>query len=204
MTDVTVCIPTIPPREGYLRVAIESVMRQTHLPVGIRVVLDEHGDGAAATRNRAWREAETEWVAFLDDDDYLHAPHLELLVAASDDADVVYPWFDLPTGVDPLAVRIDGQLVSPFGLEFGEQHRRYIMTEGNFVPVTTLVRRSLLDEIDGFPKPRSERWPHEHCEDWGCWQDALRVGARFKHVPQRTWVWRWHGLNTSGRPWRKS
>ena len=201
-STVAVCVPTIPPRRAYLGSALESVFEQTHPVDEVHVAVDVRGDGASATRNRAWRAASTEWVAFLDDDDLLHPQHVERLLATSDDADLVYPWFDLPNGVDPLAVRVAGQLVSPYGLPFGDDHRAHILNEGNFVPVTVLVRRSLLDEVDGFPATRSARWSHDQCEDWGCWQDMLRAGARFKHLPERTWTWRWHGRNTSGKSWR--
>ena len=204
MIDVAVCIPSIPSRTQLLQRAMDSVANQTYTPSVVSVIYDVDARGAAQTRNEAWRRTDAPWIAFLDDDDELYPQHLERLVAESDDADLVYPWFDLPHGVDPLAVRVDDAYVSPYGLQFGEQHRRHILTEGNFVPITVLVRRELLEEVDGFPQPGSTRWPHDHCEDWGCWQDMLRAGARFKHVPERTWKWNWHGQNTSGRPWRRA
>jgi glycosyltransferase involved in cell wall biosynthesis len=201
---VAVCVPTIPTREHYLRRAIESIGAQTRQPDRVQVVADVDSRGAAWTRNQAWRDVDAELIAFLDDDDEWYPQHLErLLDAFNDDVDLVYPWFDLPHGVDPLAVRVGDAYVSPYGLEFGDDHRKHILTEGNFIPITVLVRRSLLEQVNGFPQPGSERWPHDHCEDWGCWQDMLRAGARFRHVPERTWVWHWHGQNTSGRPWRR-
>jgi hypothetical protein len=121
----------------------------------------------------------------------------------SAEADVVYPWFHLPTGVDPLFVHRNGELVPAFGVPFGDEQLNHLLTQGNFIPVTVLVRRAWLEFVDGFPTPGTARWPHAECEDWGCWQDLARYGARFKHVPERTWTWRWHGLNTSGKPWRR-
>lgn len=203
MTTIAVCIPTIPPRRDMLTLAVNSVQAQTRRPDELWVYVDVNGEGAAEARNNAWRQATSEWIAFLDDDDQMYIQHLERLEAASDDADLIYPWFDLPYGVDPLAVRVNDAYVSPFGLPFTESHKNHILTEGNFIPVTVLVRRSLLEEVNGFPRPGSTRWQHDHCEDWGCWQDMLRAGARFKHVPEKTWVWNWHGGNTSGRPWRR-
>jgi hypothetical protein len=201
---VAVCVPTIPPRRPQLRAAVQSVLEQRRQPDELIVVADVNGDGAAATRNRAWRRASADWVAFLDDDDVLHPQHLECLLEHASDADLVYPWFDLPIGVDPLAVEVDGRLRSPFGVTFGDEQARYVEEKGNFIPVTVLVRRRWLELVDGFPQPGSKRWPHGECEDWGCWRDLLRAGARFKHVPERTWTWNWHGRNTSGRPWRKT
>jgi glycosyltransferase involved in cell wall biosynthesis len=200
---VAVCIPTIPPRRALLREALVSVLEQTRPVDEIIVVTDVDGDGAGPTRNRAWRRASADWVAFLDDDDMLGPTHVETLLAHSAEADVVYPWFHLPTGVDPLFVHRNGELVPAFGVPFGDEQLNHLLTQGNFIPVTVLVRRAWLEFVDGFPTPGTARWPHAECEDWGCWQDLARHGARFKHVPERTWTWRWHGLNTSGKPWRR-
>jgi glycosyltransferase involved in cell wall biosynthesis len=203
MTEtVAVCIPTIPPRRHMLREAINSVLDQERQPDELIVVSDANGDGAGPTRNRAWRRASADWIAFLDDDDKLYPQHLGTLLAHSADVDLVYPWFDLPRGTDPLFTHVNGQLAPAYGVPFGDEQREYVLTRGNFIPVTVLVRRAYLEKVDGFPTPRSERWPHTECEDWGCWQDLLRAGARFHHVPDRTWVWNWHGRNTSGKSWK--
>jgi len=202
VTTVAVCIPSIPPRREYLRLAVCSALNQSRQPNEVSVVVDHVGVGAASNRNVAWRNTTSEWIAFLDDDDVMYPQHIETLLEHSEGADLVYPWFDLPTGEDPLRVLRNGELVNPLGVPFGEEQAAYVRDHGNFIPVTVLVRRELLAEIDGFPQPGSARWGHETCEDWGCWQDLLRAGARFRHAPFRTWEWRWHGLNTSGRPWR--
>ncbi len=183
-----------------LREAVDSALRQVCAPNEIHVSIDHVGVGAAANRNDAWRSAKTDWVAFLDDDDLLFPNHLSTLLEFSDDADLVYPWFELREGPDPLYVPRNGQLTPAFGVPFGDEQRDYVLTRGNFIPVTVLVRRELLEDVGGFPQPGSVEWPHETCEDWGCWQRMLRAGAKFRHVPERTWRWRWHGKNTSGRP----
>lgn len=199
---VAVCVPAIPTRRVQLAAALRSVAQQTRLPEQLHVELDTSRSGAAVTRNRAWRRADTSWIAFLDDDDELMPEHLEVLMDHRDGADLVYSWFELPEAPDPLAVPVDGVLRSPFGVEFGPEQAEYLLTTGNFVPVTVLVRRDLLQDVDGFPIPGTERWPDDHCEDWGCWRDMVAAGAAFRHVPRRTWIWHHHGRNTSGRPWK--
>jgi len=199
---VAVCIPSIPPRRHLLREALESVITQERQPDELIVAYDVDGAGAAPTRNHAWQRASADWIAFLDDDDQLYPQHIGTLLEHSTDVDLVYPWFDLPRGDDPLYVKRDGQLVRAYGVPFGDEQREYVLNEGNFIPVTVLVRRAWLEKVNGFPQPQSERWAHTECEDWGCWQDLLRAGARFRHVPERTWVWNWHGRNTSGKPWK--
>jgi glycosyltransferase involved in cell wall biosynthesis len=202
--SLAVCIPTIPSRGERLASTLESVRRQTRKPDEVQVSLDEVGVGAAANRNNAWRNASSDWIAFVDDDDTIYPNHLEFLLATAmeTNADLVYPWFDLWEGPDPLSVLHEGKYVSPLGVPFGEDAKQYILTEGNFIPITVLVKRSLLETVGGFPQPGSEEWPDDRNEDWGCWQKMLRAGAKFVHAPKRTWRWHWHGEHTSGRPWK--
>lgn len=51
--------------------------------------------GVSSARNLGLQNASGEWIAFLDSDDFLMKNHLEaMLVAASDDTDIVYTGFD--------------------------------------------------------------------------------------------------------------
>lgn len=214
MTEVTVCVPTIPARRDQLDRALRSVDAQTIPPdvtLAASIALDENGDGAAATRNRAWRNTETEWVAFLDDDDELRPNHVAacLTHAHETGADLVYPWFNIHTADgsdisnnDPLSVPVNGRYVSPYGVRFDDALKHELMTRNNFIPVTVLVRRALLEDVGGFPIPGTPEWTDDCCEDWGLWRRLLNVGAQFEHLPQRTWIWTWHGRNTSGKPWK--
>ncbi len=214
MTRVAVCVPTIPTRRDQLERALRSVGDQTiplDVTLTVRVTLDETGDGAAVTRNRAWRdEPDAEWVAFLDDDDELRPEHVAACLQHARDtgADLVYPWFNIHnaagndiSGNDPLSVPVDGHYVSPYGVRFNADLKHELMTRNNFIPVTVLVRRALLADVGGFPIPNTHEWPESCCEDWGLWRRLLNAGAKFEHLPRRTWIWTWHGRNTSGKPW---
>lgn len=213
MSSVAVCIPTIPGRERLLARAEQSAREQSRTPDEICISLDDVGDGASTTRNRAWRLTDCDWVAFLDDDDELRSEHVKrlLLCAEVTGADLVYPWFNIinPTGDDitrndPLRIVINGRSTSPFGLPFGPTHVDELRTRNNFIPVTVLVRRTLLEEVGGFPLLNSPEWPENCCEDWGLWRRLLDAGATFAHLPERTWLWHWHGRNTSGRSWKRN
>lgn len=181
--------------------AVRSIVAQEHPPTEIVVEIDHDRTGASATRNRGWRKLTTDWVAFLDDDDIMYPQHIGNLLdhAAETGADLVYPWFDIgwPPSQEPRDVLfIDG--VSAEGRPFDERSVEVLAVD-NFIPVTVLVKRAVLEEVGGFPTPRTEEWPHESCEDWGCWQRMLAVGAKFSHLPERTWKWNWHQHQTSGR-----
>jgi glycosyltransferase involved in cell wall biosynthesis len=191
MNDITVCIPTIPPRADYLERALTSVARQTRPPVHIIIDTDVNREGPAALRNRMLHQVSTEYVAFLDDDDEMLPKHLELLwnCAQVTDADLVYPWFtvvqgDVETDLDPLGA---------FGLPFDPAR----LDHSNYIPVTVLARAEIVRCAGGFVN-RAEP-PATTCEDWGCWLRMRDAGAKFVHLPQRTWYWHWHGRNTSGR-----
>jgi glycosyltransferase involved in cell wall biosynthesis len=173
---------------GMLERAVASVEAQT---VSARTVLqlDDTRAGAAATRNVGVARATGEYVALLDSDDELRPQHLERLLAAAEatGADLVYPWFDREGWPDPWPERE----ARPFDAA--------ALRRGNFIPITVLVRRQLLLDVGGF-RPDLTISPPAQCEEWGTWLRLLDAGARFVHLPERTWIWHAHGRNTSGSP----
>lgn len=201
---VLIVIPTIRGRETLLRRAIKSIQEEDMLVAGA-IEVDTEGQGPAFCRNLAVLNtlnagADPEFIAFLDDDDELHPGHIGKMLAHADatGADVVYPWFDLNVGG-----RIDNSrdpLLMNGAPAFGQGFDPAALTANNFIPVTALVRTSMFVAVGGFPQPLSDEWPHPDCEDWGLWKRLLAFGAKFSHLPERTWTWHWHGKNTSGRP----
>jgi hypothetical protein len=187
---ITVVIPTIEPRKALLERALASVRAQTRYPDGIVVEGDRLREGPATVRNRALRRVETEWTAFLDDDDEFLRNHLMLLErwAAHTGADMVYPWFIQPEQ------NWDG--LGGYGKPFHEiahelEHRSWI-------PVTVLAKTQLLLDAGGFDVG-------ERCEEHGLWRRMHHNGANIVHLPRRTWIWHhWYDQatgqgNTSGR-----
>jgi hypothetical protein len=210
LPSVTVCIPTIPTRREMLERALESVTRQTHPADDVVIMEDTHGHGAATTRNAAWQMAETDVVAFLDDDEFL-PQHLEacLTTMVEKKAGLVYPWFELvgwpdatPQRPDALATMSNGNLVHPMGVEFGPEQERHYRFHA-FIPITTLVRRPLLERSGGYPQPGTAAWPRKDCEDWGGHLALLDIGCRFVHHPERTWRCHYHAGSTAGQSWKE-
>ena len=193
--EITVVIPTIPPRHVMLRQAVASVAAQTLPAHAVQITVDDQREGATTTRNRGLNAVTTEWVAFLDDDDLLDPDHLASLAAcaAENRADLVYPWFRIagPNGEDWTDKDPLGRFWKPF-----DPH--YLRTVNNYIPVTVLAKTEVIRAAGGF-KALSDDPVTSPCEDWGCWLAMLDIGARFVHLPRRTWTWRWWGGNTSGR-----
>lgn len=188
---ITVVIPSIPPRVVQLARALASVEAQTLPPASTMVDVDHDRTGAMATRNRALWKVETEWVAFLDDDDEFLPQHLQECAAWAEQtgADLVYPWF-----VQPERHWDD---LRAFGVPFHRLAGQ--LRVRNWIPITVLVRTDLLRSAGGFQYP-SQRARFNDSEDWGAWQALHRAGANFQHLPKRTWVWHhWDG-HTRGRP----
>lgn len=190
-SDVTVAIPTIPPRAQLLARAIRSVSVQTHAATALSVAWDVGHFGAAVTRQRALSGVTTPWVAFLDDDDKFAPEHLEKLLrhARDTDADYVYSWFwTVPDGHDPFPPY---HYLDPFHPEDPIQ-----------TTITVLVKTELAKEV-GFVEQdddgkvvRGQRWGEDYEFTLGC----LRAGGKITHLVDRTWYWHHDSGNTSGRP----
>lgn len=189
MTTIGMAIPSIPIRHDLLRRALGSVFKQTRPADDIKIAFDHDHRGAAETRNRAWRGLDTDYVAFLDDDDAFLPEHLELVLACAleTDADMVFPWYEVVGGSDPFA--------ETFGKPWDPMNPRQ-------TTITCLWKRSALEMIGGFPL----LWPGTDLDGGGnrIGEDMLAVhelnnrGGKIAHLPAKTWHWFHHGKNTSG------
>lgn len=191
---ITVLIPSIATRTNFLRVAINSVQKQTLRPAAIIVQMDEFKMGAASNRDSGLQQVETEWVALLDDDDYFYQNHLEVLykTALETDADIVYSWFDVINGTDPFPEN--------FGQEWDPENP--IQTT-----ITILAKTEVLKKAGGY----TNSWASDLTkfaqgntvgEDFRIIYSANKNGAKIVHAPYRTWAYRHHAHNTSGLPER--
>ena len=183
--DITICIPSIPPRAEYLTRAIKSVTDQTQPVSAVSVAFDLDRAGAWATRNRALAMATTTWVGFLDDDDELmpHHVHRLLNLAMDENADMVWGWFD-----------IAGPSQDPFPHYRG---RQYDIANPHIVPITYIAKRELLMDGPGFQPDTIGAWDNQ---DQPVIDHIVRAGAKLHATPDSTWLWHHHNRNTSGMP----
>lgn len=181
-SDVTVCIPTIPPRFVMLTQAVHSVAAQELPAAAISIAVDTEHMGAWHTRQRAVDAVQTEWLAFLDDDDLFKPEHLRRLRehAEKEQADYVFSYWD--TTVTPDILGHFGKVFNP--------------TYPHHTTMTVMVRASLAKYVRFTPRePEHEAGG----EDWRFTLGCVQAGARIVHLPEQTWIWRHHGRNTSGR-----
>jgi hypothetical protein len=196
--EITVAIPAHPARveNGMLDRAVASVKNQLLPAADISIAIDEHGDGAAVTRQRALDAVKTEWTAFLDSDDWFYPEHLKVLAAGARifKADYVFSYFmvHFPDGKpwpqnDPLG---------HFGKQLDPQRPHQ-------TTITHLVRTDLAKAV-GFREPpegaliNGERYG----EDFQYTVECAQAGAKFYHAARRTWAWVHHHGNSSGQPGR--
>jgi glycosyltransferase involved in cell wall biosynthesis len=189
-SDCTVLIPTVD-RPFELDQAIESVVGQSVKPAAVLIVSDGYDlpseviekwagrlnniratqtgarVGPSAARNAGIALADTEFVAFLDDDDLFLPNHLETCVdiLRREDADMVYGGaFVCPTRQYP------GRRLSKRGSRIkAHDFNRSVLLCGNIIPTSAVVvRTSMLQAFDeGL----------HHCEDWELW---LRLVERHR------------------------
>jgi hypothetical protein len=187
--DVTVVIPTIPPRARLLARALGSVSKQEHPADAVVIAQDVDGRGAWDTRNRGVLHVRTTWTAFLDDDDELLPHHLRRLLELAEEssAGLVWGWFEVIGGRDPFP-----------------QHRgrTYNPAAPHIVPITYLVRTELLLaamlEVGGFRPDHAGAWDEQ---DEPIFSAMARLGGT-ANTSEVTWLWSHHGANTSGLPER--
>lgn len=195
---VTVAITTIPSRKALLARAIASVKAQTLQPEKIEIGVDQHGLGSAHNRHNVLMRVKTEWVAFLDDDDEFMPHHLETLWNGRGDADFVYSWYEVVGGTDPW----EGH--------FGKEYQ-----PGTTTTITAMVRTSIAQEV-GFlrgaaTEPEALELARQRRvnrvggrkssgDDHHFSRNCYHAGAKFIHIPERTWKWYHHGKNTGGLP----
>jgi hypothetical protein len=199
MVSIAVLTPSLPGRGDMLNEAMSSVQAQTAPPTSHVVGIDYDRVGIGRMLNQLAAGADADWLARLDDDDLFLPNHLEVLSEGAVGADVVYSWCEVkPRARDGLLPPVPAVL-GPAGWIPNQEFDADLLRERNYIPATTLIRKSLWEDIRGWTLPGwgvgdSPRQP-EFAEDWDFWLRALDAGARFVCIPEVTWTYRYHGTN---------
>jgi glycosyltransferase involved in cell wall biosynthesis len=185
---VSVCIPSIPKRSNLLTSRVlPSVFSQTYSVSEICISLDFKKEGAWENRNNAIKMANSEWIAFLDDDDEFQPHHVETLLAAAHEnqSDVTWGWFDVIGGSDPFPMH---------------RGRQWDINDPHIFPITCIVRRSLILDSKAVFMPEKSNIGAWGIQDFPFWKSIYDAGGKFFGIPDITWNWHHHGANTSGLP----
>lgn len=234
---ITVVTPTIPPRVKMLRRATASVDAASNLmnelypetPVELITVTDYSRRGAAYTRHIGLTDVTTEWVAFLDDDDEMHADHLTALYGSALEHNADYLWsrfqIIMPRGawhecppprcsnINMPHRMVDSRKVEHFITEMHAYQGPQFLGDKAFsqwddndpcqTTITTLVRTELARQAGGFLQFKDDGQTvdgNRRGEDHEFTMRCRAAGGVFRHVPRVTWDWHHHGSNTSGMP----
>jgi glycosyltransferase involved in cell wall biosynthesis len=177
--DITIITPTIPKRSNLLVEAINSVGNQRVKAKNHLIGVDLQKMGPAKMRNLLVNNVDTEWVAFLDDDDIVYDNHIEEYAKVHEQSDMIYTWCDSigRENFDPNSHFDPNRLL-----------------QGNYIPVTAAVRTSVFRQVGGFSL--EDRYVQaDPTEDWNLWLKLLHANARFTCVPVKTWCYRFLGSN---------
>ena len=193
---ISTIIAHIPTRADLLAEALASVAAQTYPDREVIVVTDRDRHGAWWTKNEGVRQSHGDWITFLDDDDYLLPDHHSHLLACAEEtgADVIYGWYTIINGQGQEIPDFQPQ---HFGAPFDEAECR----QHSYLPGSgPLIRGALLREL-GYPQEGDPEFgPGVYYDDWAMYLRLLNAGAWFVHLPEKLYVWRHNGLNTSGKP----
>ena len=199
MLSIAVLTPSLPGRADLLAEAMASVQAQSMTPTSHVVGIDYDRVGIGRMLNQLASSAEADWLARLDDDDLFRPNHLAVLATRAEDADVVYSWCEVePRARDGVVPPVPAVL-GPAGWIPNQEFDAALLRKRNYIPATTLIRKSLWKDIGGWTLPGwgvgdAPREP-EYAEDWDFWLRALEAGARFVCIPEVTWAYRYHGEN---------
>jgi len=202
--DLTVVIPTFNRSQELVR-ALDSLVAQTdsdfevivcddgstediaaaiegfHGQLNLRLLRIENSGGPARPRNVATRAATTQWISYLDSDDWWYPSRTARLKSQlHDDCDIVY---------HPLKVERadhDSHANPPHGANIGEPLRAtdpiwHMIRFGNPLATSgTTVKRELMLVMGGFDESRELA----SVEDFDAWLRLLSNGARLHFLSE--------------------
>lgn len=142
-------------------------------------VISQANAGPARARNRAAREAGTEFIAALDSDDMLVPEHLARMLALQ----ARFPECDVLSS-DGYFVDPDGSMRPVFGYDSVRSVTlEQLMLESLILGGGTLVRRQAFLDLGGYR-------PDIYCEDYDLWLRVLAAGSCHVATGERLYLYR--------------
>jgi glycosyltransferase involved in cell wall biosynthesis len=140
--------------------------------------------GLSATRNAAAARVETEWIVYLDADDWLDTRFVERGER----------WLDRHPGLDVLTTDMTVVRAGrrPFVAKAMVPRSWPGLLRRNSIVQTSFIRRAMVGALGGYDTALE-------FEDWDFWIRALKAGYRVGRLPGAHVYRREHGLNKSKR-----
>lgn len=178
--SLTLLTPSLSHRATMLGEMLRSVSAQTVQPDShlIRIHTPERPSvqGLVDQRNALLKMVQTEWMAWVDDDDLLLPNHVETLLSGMDGADLVYTW---PKGPQPFEKwDVTG---------WSQEELLMALLAGNGIPSCVAMRTSMVYATGGWVKPMAGPI---RFDDHDMLFRLASMGARFRCIPEETWVYR--------------
>lgn len=139
----------------------------------IRYFWNENWGGPARPRNVGIQNSKSDWICFLDSDDWWYPKKLEEIYPFTAISDVIY--HDLQAfSPDGIGVVISGRtLSSPAFID--------LLSKQNALPNSSVcVKKALLEMINGF----TERRDFIAIEDYDAWIRIAAISDRFTYLPK--------------------
>lgn len=125
------------------------------------------GGNISECRNKALENVNTDWIIFLDADDWLEHTYIEEMLKKAEqhpDGDIFVP--SVHRHYEDGRIDTDQHWYKP----------KDLMT-GNYIVVSAMIRTSLFKKLGGFHD-------YESLEDWDLWLRAEEAGAKFIQCPE--------------------
>lgn len=150
------------------------------------LVIHQENRGLPAARNRGAKEAQSEFLVFLDADDWVEPAFCRQLIAAIDHE------AHSGRGADVSHAYCQERLVEKgTGIWKVPEWDAILMMVTNLHPVTALVRRDRFEAAGGFDESMRSGY-----EDWDMWLKFVERGWRGVRVREPLFVWRRHSHST--------
>lgn len=169
-----------------------AVLAELTAEMPFLVVLTENGIGLPAARNRAISSTASEFIAFLDGDDYWVPEKLERQMPAFSSERVGLVYCDFVDFTKPDASDAQDIYVRAYRADTYQTLETYFVHDGPIIPSSCIIRRATFDDVGLFDA--SMRLGEDT-------EMFLRISEawQFQHVPGAMTYKRRHGRNLTRR-----
>jgi glycosyltransferase involved in cell wall biosynthesis len=168
----------------------KEVVASFNNDLNIKYVWEENWGGPARPRNNGIKAASSEWICFLDHDDWWYPNKLDFVVEHTHHADIIYHDLDVYSEKGKRLRKVKGRrLCKPVFVD--------LMCRGNaLLTSSVVVRKSLVQQVDGF----TEDEKIVNVEDNDLWLKLSKINAKFFYIPRSLGGYWEGGGNTSVSP----